>query len=76
MGGALTQWYLTYVGDLPAAVLVAPWTSHNMLGSVLKFIALDPVGFLLSVVTLTTTPTVRNPHRAARMFITEGASDR
>jgi len=24
MGGALTQWFLKYVGDLPAAVLVAP----------------------------------------------------
>ncbi len=73
MGGALTQWYLKYVGDLPAAVLVASWTSHNMLPSVLKFAALDPVGFLLSVATLTTTPTVRDPRRAARMFITEDA---
>lgn len=73
MGGALTQWYLKYVGDLPAAVLVAPWTAHNMLWSVLRFAALDPVGFLLSTVTLTTTPTVRNPRRAAAMFITEGA---
>jgi len=73
MGGALTQWYLKYVGDLPGAVLVAPWTSHNMLWSVLRFVTLDPVGFLLSAMTLTTTPTVRNPHRAARMFITEGA---
>jgi pimeloyl-ACP methyl ester carboxylesterase len=73
MGGALTQWYLKYVGDLPGAVLVAPWTSHNMLWSVLRFVTLDPVGFLLSAMTLTTTPTVRNPHRAARMLITEGA---
>jgi pimeloyl-ACP methyl ester carboxylesterase len=73
MGGALTQWYLKHAGDLPAAVLVAPWTSHNMLWSVLKFVLLDPVGFLLSTLTLTTTPTVRNPRRAARMFITEGA---
>ena len=31
MGGALTQWYLKYVGDLPAAVLVAPWVSHSTL---------------------------------------------
>ncbi|HEY72833.1 MAG TPA: alpha/beta fold hydrolase [Thermoflexia bacterium] len=73
MGGALTQWYLKHAGRLPAAVLVAPWTSHNMLWSVLKFAALDPAGFLLSTATLTTTPIVRNPRRAAAMFITEGA---
>jgi pimeloyl-ACP methyl ester carboxylesterase len=29
MGGALTQWYLKEFDDLPAAVLVAPWLSHN-----------------------------------------------
>jgi pimeloyl-ACP methyl ester carboxylesterase len=44
-----------------------------MLWPVLRFAALDPAGFLLSAITLTTTPTVRNPRRAARMFITQGA---
>jgi pimeloyl-ACP methyl ester carboxylesterase len=89
MGGALTQWVLKYVGNpslrpcsgqatgsgqaLPAAVLVAPWTSHNMLGPVFRFSRLDPIGFLLCILTLTTTPNVRTPQRAARMFITEGA---
>jgi len=73
MGGALAQWVLKHVGDLPAAVLVASWTAHNMLWSVFKFAALDPVGFLLSALTLTTTPAVRNPRRAARMLITVGA---
>jgi len=81
MGGALTQWALKYVGDpstgsgqaLSAAVLVAPWTSHNMLGPVFRFFRLDPIGFLLCILTLTTTPNVRTPQRAARMFITEGA---
>jgi pimeloyl-ACP methyl ester carboxylesterase len=73
MGGALTQWVLKYVGDLPAAVLVAPWTSHNMLGPAFRFFRLDPIGFLLCILTLTTTPIVRTPQRAARMFITEGA---
>ena len=58
---------------LPAAVLVAPWTSHNMLGPVFRFSRLDPIGFLLCILTLTTTPNVRTPQRAARMFITEGA---
>jgi len=73
MGGALTQWVLKYVGDLPAAVLVAPWTSHNMLRPVFRFSRLDPVGFLLCGLTLTATPSVRTPQRAAKMFITEGA---
>ena len=81
MGGALTQWVLKYVSDpstssgqvLPAAVLVAPWTSHNMLRSVFRFSRLDPIGFLLCILTLTTTPTVRTPQRAAKMFITEDA---
>jgi pimeloyl-ACP methyl ester carboxylesterase len=73
MGGALTQWVLKHVGDLPAAVLVAPWISHNMLGPVFRFSRLDPIGFLLCILTLTTTPNIRTPQRAARMFITEGA---
>jgi pimeloyl-ACP methyl ester carboxylesterase len=73
MGGALTQWVLKYIGDLPAAVLVAPWTSHNMLGPVFRFSRLDPIGFLLCGLTLTTTPSVRTPQRAAKMFITEDA---
>ena len=58
---------------LSAAVLVAPWTSHNMLGPVFRFSRLDPIGFLLCILTLTTTPNVRTPQRAAKMFITEGA---
>lgn len=75
MGGALTQWYLKYVADdLPAAVLVAPWTSHNMLPAVLHSFNYDFAGAALSLLTLTTTPMVRNPYRAARMFITEGAN--
>lgn len=75
MGGALAQWYLKYVGDdLPAAVLVAPWTAHDMTMQVLRYLVLDPVGFILSVATLTATPTVRSPRSTARMFITEGAA--
>lgn len=29
MGGAISQWYLRDVGDLPAAVLVAPWALYG-----------------------------------------------
>lgn len=75
MGGALTQWYLKYGGDLPAAVLVAPWTSHSMvtLGLLFNLFRLDPAGLLLYLLTLSATPLVRNPQRAAACFITEGA---
>jgi len=81
MGGALTQWYLKYGSDpssssgqaLPAAVLVAPWTSHNMLPSVLRSTWRDPLGALLSLCTLTSTPTIRNPALVAEMFIRPGA---
>lgn len=74
MGGALTQRYLKYVADdLPAAALIAPWPSHSMALSILNQFLLDFVGAVLSLVSLTTTPCVRNPRRATRMFITEGA---
>jgi pimeloyl-ACP methyl ester carboxylesterase len=74
MGGALTQRYIKVVDDnLPAAVLVAPWPSHSMLPAVLRSLFQDPIGSCLALVTFTTTPMVRNPRRAARMFITEGA---
>ena len=45
MGGALTQWYLKYVGDdLPAAVLVAPWVSHSTLADGLpRLLRIDPM---------------------------------
>ena len=73
MGGALTQWYLKYGDDLPAAVLVAPWTSHNMLRSIFRSIVRDPVGSLLCILTLSSTPLIRRPERAAEMFINPGA---
>lgn len=73
MGGALTQWYLKFAGNLPAAVLVAPWTSHNMLRSIFRSIVRDPVGGILSILTLTSTPQVRSPKCSAEMFINPGA---
>jgi pimeloyl-ACP methyl ester carboxylesterase len=73
MGGALTQWYLKLHGDLPAAVLVAPWKSHSMIGPILQTLKRDPAGFGLCTLNLTTTPLVRNPFRAAQMFTTAGA---
>ena len=74
MGGALTQWYLKYVGDLPAAVLVASWLSHNqLLPGILRFLWLDPRGSMLLWRAGTATPMVRTPGRAARLLITDGA---
>ncbi len=73
MGGALTQWLLKEQDDLAAAVLVAPWQSHSMMVPILRTIVRDPVGFALCSLNLTTAPLVRNPFRAAQMFISEGA---
>lgn len=71
MGGALTQWYLKYVGDhLPAAVLVAPWVSHSMVkDGLLKLIAYDPVGVLLMVATWDATPMKRDTPGSAVRFL-------
>lgn len=69
LGGALAQWYLKFGSQLPAAVLVAPWTSHNMLPSVFRSVQRDPLGTTLCLFTLSSTPAIRNPARAAEMFI-------
>ena len=74
MGGALTQWYLKYCGDLPAAILVAPWVSHStMLDGTLRLMSVDPMLGLLTSLAWSATPWVRSPERAAKLFITEGA---
>lgn len=73
MGGALVQWYLKYVGDLPAAVLVASWGAHNMIpDSVLRLILLDPRSAWLSTKALEATPFMRTPQSTARVLITKG----
>ena len=70
MGGALTQWYLKHVGDdLPAAVLVAPWASHNTVADAPRFWRLDPVGMLLASLTSSTRPFIRTPKHAAEKLI-------
>lgn len=75
MGGGLCQWYLRHIGDdLPAIVLVAPWTSHNaMVDSGPLLFKLDPFGGLLISLTWNAGPLMRTPHKAARALITEGA---
>jgi pimeloyl-ACP methyl ester carboxylesterase len=73
MGGALAQWYLKYCGDLPAAVLVAPWLSHSTLVDAPKIMMMDPLLPLLSSLAWSATPWVRTPRHAAKVLITDGA---
>ena len=70
MGGMLTQWYLKYKGDLPAAVLVASMPLHEY---PLRYFMRDPFGTLMLTLTLSAKPLVRNPHEVKRKFISEGA---
>jgi pimeloyl-ACP methyl ester carboxylesterase len=75
MGGALTQWYFKYVSDeLPAAVLVAPWESHSVLGGYPGWVKRDPLGVILATLTLSANPFIRTPQRAAKMLISEDAT--
>ena len=75
MGGGLCQWYLRHIGDdLPAIILVAPWTSHNAAAdSMVLFLKLDPLGPLRVSLAWNARPFVGTPRRAARALITEGA---
>ena len=69
MGGALTQWYLRYVGNLPGAVLVAPWALYDgFMESIPLFWKLDPVGCLLTALTFRAAY-VRTPERAANALL-------
>ncbi len=69
MGGALTQWYLKYVGDdLPAVILVASWNSHEMQSATLNAMLQDPVGAVLCILTLTASPVVRNKRVASQIL--------
>jgi pimeloyl-ACP methyl ester carboxylesterase len=76
MGGALAQWYFRYVGQaLPAAVLVAPWVSHNAARDALwLFMKADPLGMLLVAGDWSTSPYVRSPAVAARLLLGKNAA--
>lgn len=71
----MTQWYLKYKGDdLPATVLVAPWTSHSTFSDGMSLHAKrDFVGLMLTGLTLSTDPFIRNPEVTASMLISDGA---
>jgi len=73
LGGALTQWYLRYVGDLPAAVLVAPWALNGgFLASALSIMKTDPLGAPLAMLTYKAEYT-RSPRAAANLLLGKGA---
>jgi pimeloyl-ACP methyl ester carboxylesterase len=73
MGGALTQWYLRYVGNLPTAVLVAPWALNGgFFDSAFAISRTDPVGVFLTMLTLKA-EYVRSPQAAARLLLGQGA---
>lgn len=74
MGGALTQWYLKYHGDLPAVVLVASWVSHSALkDSMLQLMRLDFVGMTQGFFMLSANPWIRNPQVTAQKLISDKA---
>lgn len=70
LGGALVQWFLKYVGDLPAAVLVASWTARSTFyDGTLLHLRRDPIGFIGMGITYSTWPLIRNPQVAASMLL-------
>jgi pimeloyl-ACP methyl ester carboxylesterase len=74
LGTALTQRYLKQVGDLPAAVMLAPWLAHSMLGLVGRYFHHDFAGGVASFLSLTANPAIRNPERAANIFLSSRAT--
>jgi len=76
MGGALSQWYLKHVADdLPAVVLVAPHIAAGNMRYAHEILQQDIVGMvLLTLLTWSATPWIRNPRRAAEKLISANAS--
>ena len=69
MGGALAQWYLRDVGNLPAAVLVAPWALYRGYGASIKaFFRLDWRGNFLSYLVMRS-EWARTPERAGKALL-------
>ena len=75
MGGALTQWYLKFVGDdLPAAVMVAPWNAFDVLfDSFPLFLRLDIGAVLQTFASFVASPLVSTPQRAGRALLSPGS---
>lgn len=74
LGTALTQRYLKEVGDLPAAVMLAPWLAHSMLSLVGRYFKHDFAGGIASFLRLIATPAIRTPERAANIFLSKNST--
>ena len=73
MGGALTQWYLKYVGELLGAVFVASWTSHDILKDCIwNAMKVDPLGTVFSPL-LGWQFQFRNDNTVRKWFLSEHA---
>lgn len=70
MGGALTQWYLKYIGQLPAAVFVASWVADSaLLDGIWLLIKQDPAIVPLMMASWDSSSWIRNPQKAAEKFL-------
>ncbi|MBX3083838.1 MAG: alpha/beta hydrolase [Anaerolineae bacterium] len=68
MGGAVTQWYLSHVGDLPAAVIVASMPLYDYPW---RYLFLDPLGMSMATLTWHGYPLVRSPERVKALFLSD-----
>ena len=59
--------------EFPAAVLVAAWESHYVLGGYGSWVKRDPLGVLLATLTCSANTFIRNPNEAAKMLISDQA---
>jgi pimeloyl-ACP methyl ester carboxylesterase len=71
MGGALTQWYLKYIGDdLPAAVLAASWVARSVRqDGGLTIVKQDPALVPLTMLSWDASAWVRTPNRTAEKLL-------
>lgn len=74
LGSAMIQRYLKQVGDVPAAVMLAPWLAHSMLGLIGRYFHMDFWGGLTCLATLTTNPVIRSPKHAAQAFLSDDST--
>jgi len=70
MGGALTQWYLKYVGQLPAAVFVSSWVADSaLLDGTWRLVKQDPAIVPLMMASWDSSSWIRSPQKAAEKFL-------
>lgn len=70
MGGMISQWYLSHVGDLPAVALLASMPLYDFPW---RYLFLDPAGMLMASLTFHAYPFIRSPKHVEQLFLSEGA---